>query len=54
MLKLTLYFVAILFILVALKTNIGRKGTNFCVRQQIYLQKCFEKGKAQSVTPNDS
>ena len=29
MLKLTLYFVAILFILVALKTNIGRKGINF-------------------------
>ena len=29
MLKLTLYFVAILFILVALKKNIGRKGINF-------------------------
>ncbi|WP_315331452.1 hypothetical protein, partial [Segatella oulorum] len=23
----------------------GRKGINFCAKQQIYLQKCFEKGK---------
>ena len=34
MLKLTLYFVAILFILVALKTNIGRKGINFRGKEQ--------------------
>lgn len=32
---------------VMLCNSIGRKGTNFCVRQQIYLQKCFEKGKGK-------
>ena len=35
MLKLTLYFVAILFILIALKTNIGRKGINFSGERQM-------------------
>ena len=35
MLKLTLYFVAILFILIALKTNIGRKGINFSEERQM-------------------
>ena len=32
---------------VMLCNSIGHKGINFCAKQQIYLQKCFEKGKGK-------
>ena len=32
---------------VMLCNSIGRKGINFYAKQQIYLQKCFEKGKGK-------
>ena len=32
---------------VMLCNSIGHKGINFYAKQQIYLQKCFEKGKGK-------